>query len=105
MPPKKEPTPEAYLLWLQEAAERLTIQQPWPKGATRFGYFQSEVCWSLIPRDDKHYDQLSFLVEDFESSYRDAHESGDIEAIFEFAKHNREALTRPWVLGNSPSGD
>jgi hypothetical protein len=98
MPPRNDPTPKAFLVWLREAANRLSKQKPWPKGATRFGYFQSEVCWNLSRAEQiDHYDRLTFSIEDFESSYKSAHEKGDSKAIFAFAKDNREALTRPWI--------
>lgn len=98
MPPKKEPTPRAFLVWLKEAASRLAQTKPWPKGATRFGYFKSEVCWNLRPDLEGHEDRLTFNMEDYESAYKTAHESGDTNAIFEFAKDNREALSRDWVI-------
>lgn len=98
MASSKEPTPKAYLTWLREAADRLARHQSWPKGVTRFGYFQSEVCWNISrPEEPDHYDRLTFSMDDFESSYKNAHEKGDSKAIFAFAKDNREALTRPWV--------
>lgn len=99
MPSEKEPTPKDFLVWLNEAAKRLAKQRPWPIGAKRFEYFESEVCWNLSrPEEADYYDRATFSMDDFESSYKSAHESGDPEAIFDFAEHNREALTRPWVV-------
>lgn len=98
MATKNTPTPKAFFTWLKEATNRLSKQKPWPKGATRFGYFNSEVCWNLRPDLGDSFDRLTFNMEDFESAYKAAHENGDPHAIFEFAKDNREALNREWVV-------
>ena len=71
----------------------------WPKGVKRFTYFKSEVCWNLTrPDDTDYFDRLTIDMDEFESSYKTAHEKGDNKAIFDFAKNNREALNRPWII-------
>ena len=87
---KQSPTPEDFIEWLQkEAVPRLEGMPVWPKGATRFDYFQSEASWNV---------RIHFDMEQFESAYKDAHESGDKAAIFEFARDDRESIKREWVI-------
>ena len=75
----------------------------WPLNIKRFTYFTSELCWRAPRPDLEGY--LAPLVmsdeqtaQDFESSYKTAHENGDPGAIMEFAKDNREAIGREWVI-------
>lgn len=98
MSTKRDSTPQAFLSWLKEAITSLSKLKEWPIGVTRFTYFDSEACWNLRPDLKDTYDPLTFSMEDFESSYKAAHELGDPRAIFEFAKDNREALKREWVV-------
>lgn len=98
---------------------------PWPMRATRFEYWYSEVvspAWENVdpaayrriraledPRhsamrvavadldNHKHVSPPSWQ-EQFEENYRVAHKKGDVEAIFEFAREDREALQAPWVV-------
>ncbi len=87
---QSEPTPEDFLEWLEkEAVPRLAGMKVWPMGATRFTYFHSEACWNY---------QVLTTVEIVESEHADRHISGDRKAIFEFAKSNREALYKDWVV-------
>jgi hypothetical protein len=82
-----------FLRWLDACHERFGSVLHWPLNLTRFTYFQSELCW-----DASCAMSHAQAVQDFESSYKAAHEQGDPEAIMEFAKDNREAISRPWVI-------
>jgi len=84
-----EATEEEFLTWLNEAVVLLSQSKPWPKNATRFRYFHSEASWNIRTHVD---------IEQFESAYKEAHESGDKAAIFEFARDDRESLKREWVI-------
>jgi hypothetical protein len=107
-----EATEAQFLEWLQEAVDRLAKTKPWPMNANQYTYFHSEACWNLRPDLENYAEQIIIDQCDFESEYRTAYESGDGEAIYEFAKANREAIGRDWVtkqlvawrLSDSPEG-
>lgn len=124
-----------FLQWLDDVLETLRIlnknYRPWPKGATRFQYWDSLICrtaWinlrdkrdtpdhdraralstdpqsstmkiSLVDHDSPRHRVPRSWLEQFEESYRKDYEAGDLDAIFEFARDNREVFRSQWAVG------
>jgi hypothetical protein len=61
----------------------------WPLGLTAFTYLKSAAWWAL---------ERGVIVEIIDSPCEAAYKSGDTDAIFRFAKENREALLKDWVV-------
>ena len=82
-------TREAFVKWLQSSALPNLAQLPeWPKGVTKNNYFWSEAVWPSL---------VLAKSEVFSGEFR-AHIAGDSAAIFRYARQNREALRKKWVI-------
>jgi hypothetical protein len=86
----QEPTEQLFVQWLSEAAHRLSALPTWPLGAGQFTYFDSEACWQPA--------RILSTVDLRDLGDEAAYMAGEEEAIFHFAKGNRDALRHIWVI-------
>jgi hypothetical protein len=86
-----QPTQQLFLRWLSEGVERMAALPAWPMGSDQSTYFKSMACWDWSGARIQTVDLREFGDEA-------AHRRGDQEAIFRFAKDNRDALRHSWVI-------
>ena len=102
----RTPTEGQFVEWLETCRQHLASVTLWPLKATRFTYFESELCWRAPRPDLEEY--IAPLVmsdeqtaQDFESDYKAAHENGDPGAIVDHGKAAKSLLALRALLERS----